>query len=138
MLPFGYPLLPFAPWGAYLAAGFAAVPFVAGATMAATAAAMTPDLERDEEHALALHKKHAKPLHMVVDGKKISFRNSADLERKMFLPFLAAPLMFYPWGFALGAAYFTLPAAAFAAVTAPMVIPFFNGVRAARCPPPPA
>jgi len=110
-------------WGAYLAAGF----------LPAFAATMPADLEASVEVSRAVAvKRHSKQLHMVTKDKVVSFKNAAELERKMYLPLLAAPLFFYPWGFAYGAAYFavTSAAAAIAPVVQPFMQPYLDWMKA--------
>lgn len=102
-----------ASWGTYLAAGF--LPAFALATG-------TKPASLEASRALAL-KKHAGPLHMKVDGEVVSFKSASELERKMFLPLLAAPLFFFPWGFALGATFFACDASK-------ALAPFYSPVAA--------
>jgi hypothetical protein len=88
-----------APYGAMMAASIYPA-FYAGL--------MDKDLEAQIEvdRAKAI-KKHSVVLRATKsDGKSVTFKNPAEFERKMLLPFLAAPLFFYPWGLAIGTAYY--------------------------------
>jgi len=108
-------------WAPYLAAGFYPAFYTAAA---ATTNALAPSMEADLAASRKLaQKEHASPLYIALKGKRISFRDAGELERKMFLPFFAAPLFFYPWGFAIGAAFYAAPLVG-PALTAPLLKPF--------------
>tara|TARA_B110001452_G_C15195730_1_gene415047 strand:- start:192 stop:1481 length:1290 start_codon:yes stop_codon:yes gene_type:complete len=101
------------PFGPFMAAGF--LPYFAAASM------LTPSLEADLEvsKAVAL-KRHSRPLQLAIKGRKVSFKSALELERKQFLPFVGVPFLFFPWGFALGSAYFTVAATAWPMLAASM------------------
>ena len=95
--------LVWSPFGPFMAAGF--LPYFAAASM------LTPSLEADLEVSKAVaFKRHSRTLEMAVQGQKVSFKSARELERKQFLPLVAAPFLFFPWGFALGAEFFTVAA----------------------------
>ena len=99
------------PYVAYATVAPFVVPaFAVGTAMAATAAAMgEKSLERGDFDAFP-------SLEMQVAGEEepIQFRSLAELEK--FLPLAPPPLLFYPWGLAIGSAYFAATVEATTAV----------------------